>query len=392
MSVPPIYLDNLATTQVDPRVLEAMLPYFTRHFGNPSSATHTYGWTAKEAVALARAQVAALIGAVPQEILFTSGATEAINLALKGAAEFHRDRGKHLITCAIEHKAVLDCCRHLESRGFRVTFLPVDRWGRIDMGQLEAAITEQTILISLMAANNEIGTIQLLPEIGALARKRGVLWHCDAAQAVGKIPLAVETLGVDLLSVSGHKLYGPKGVGALYVRRQPRVRLLAQLDGGGQERGLRGGTLNVPGIVGLGLACELARQELEAEALRLEALRQQLWLGITGPLSGVELNGHASARLPGNLHLSFAGVDGTELLLALPDLALSSGSACTSGSAEPSHVLKAIGQQAPASLRFGLGRFNTEAEIATAVVQVVAAVGRLRGQAGDHPGFHHQPG
>ena len=392
MSVPPIYLDNLATTQVDPRVLEAMLPYFTRHFGNPSSATHTYGWTAKEAVALARAQVAALIGAVPQEILFTSGATEAINLALKGAAEFHRDRGKHLITCAIEHKAVLDCCRHLESRGFRVTFLPVDRWGRIDLGQLEAAITEQTILISLMAANNEIGTIQLLPEIGALARKRGVLWHCDAAQAVGKIPLAVETLGVDLLSVSGHKLYGPKGVGALYVRRQPRVRLLAQLDGGGQERGLRGGTLNVPGIVGLGLACELARQELEAEALRLEALRQQLWLGITGPLSGVELNGHASARLPGNLHLSFAGVDGTELLLALPDLALSSGSACTSGSAEPSHVLKAIGQQAPASLRFGLGRFNTEAEIATAVVQVVAAVGRLRGQAGDHPGFHHQPG
>lgn len=392
MSVPPIYLDNLATTQVDPRVLEAMLPYFTRHFGNPSSATHTYGWTAKEAVALARAQVAALIGAVPQEILFTSGATEAINLALKGAAEFHRDRGKHLITCAIEHKAVLDCCRHLESRGFRVTFLPVDRWGRIDLGQLEAAITEQTILISLMAANNEIGTIQLLPEIGALARKRGVLWHCDAAQAVGKIPLAVETLGVDLLSVSGHKLYGPKGVGALYVRRQPRVRLLAQLDGGGQERGLRGGTLNVPGIVGLGLACELARQELEAEALRLEALRQQLWLGITGPLSGVELNGHASARLPGNLHLSFAGVDGTELLLALPDLALSSGSACTSGSAEPSHVLKAIGQQAPASLRFGLGRFNTEAEIATAVVQVVAAVDRLRGQAGDHPGFHHQPG
>ena len=392
MSAPPIYLDNLATTQVDPRVLEAMLPYFTRHFGNPSSATHTYGWTAKEAVALARAQVAALIGARPQEILFTSGATEAINLALKGAAEFHRDRGKHLITCAIEHKAVLDCCRHLEGRGFRVTFLPVDRWGRIDLEQLEAEITEQTILISLMAANNEIGTIQLLPEIGALARKRGVLWHCDAAQAVGKIPLAVETLGVDLLSVSGHKLYGPKGVGALYVRRQPRVRLLAQLDGGGQERGLRGGTLNVPGIVGLGQACELARQELEAEALRLNALRQQLWLGITGPLSGVELNGHPSARLPGNLHLSFAGVDGAELLLALPDLALSSGSACTSGSAEPSHVRKAIGQQAPASLRFGLGRFNTDTEIATAVVQVVAAVGRLRGQAGDHPGFHHQPG
>jgi cysteine desulfurase len=261
----------------------------------------------------------------------------------------------------------------------------VDRWGRIDLEQLEAAITEQTILISVMAANNEIGTIQPLQEIGALARKRGVLWHCDAAQAVGKIPLGVEKLGVDLLSISGHKLYGPKGVGALYVCRRPRVRLWSQLDGGGQERGLRAGTLNVPGIVGLGMACELARQELEAEALRLITLRQQLWQGITGSLSGVELNGHATARLPGNLHLSFAGVDGAELLLALPDLAVSSGSACTS------HVLKAIGQQAPASLRFGLGRFNTEAEIATAAKSVVAAVGRLRGRAGDHPGLHHEP-
>ncbi|MBI2504943.1 MAG: aminotransferase class V-fold PLP-dependent enzyme [Candidatus Latescibacteria bacterium] len=391
MSAPPIYLDNLATTQVDPRVLEAMLPYFTRHFGNSASATHAFGWTAKEAVEQARAQVAALIGAVPQEILFTSGATEADNLALKGVAEFHRDRGTHLITCAVEHKAVLDCCRRLESRGFQVTLLPVDRWGQIDLEQLGAAITGKTTLISLMAANNEIGTIQPLREIGALARERGVLWHCDAAQAVGKIPLEVGALGVDLLSISGHKLYGPKGVGALYVRRRPRVRLLAQLDGGGQERGLRAGTLNVPGIVGLGMACELARQELEVEALRLGALRQQLWEGIAGSLSGVELNGHPTARLPGNLHLSFAGVDGAQLLLALPDLAVSSGSACTSGSAEPSHVLKAIGQQAPASLRFGLGRFNTEAEIETAAVRVVAEVSRLRGRAGDHPALHHEP-
>lgn len=391
MNTPPIYLDNLATTQVDPRVLEVMLPYFTRHFGNASSATHAYGWTAKEAVARARVQVAALIGAAPPEILFTSGATEAINLALKGAAEFYRDRGKHLITCAIEHKAGLDCCRRLENQGFRVTYLAVNQWGQIDLGQLEAAIEEETILISLMAANNEIGTIQPLAQIGALARKHQVLWHCDAAQAVGKIPLAAETLGVDLMSISGHKLYGPKGVGALYVRRQPRVRLLPQLDGGGQERGLRAGTLNVPGIAGLGMACELAGREMESEAQRLVALRQQLWQGITGSLNGVELNGHVSARLPGNLHLSFAGVDGAELLLALPELALSSGSACTSGSAEPSHVLKAIGQQTPASLRFGLGRFNTEAEIATAAECVVATVGRLRGRAGDHPGFHHQP-
>lgn len=391
MNAPAIYLDNHATTQLDPRVLEAMLPYFTRHFGNPASATHAYGWTAKEAVAQARAQVAALIGAVPQEIIFTSGATEAINLALKGVAEFHRHRGNHLITCATEHKAVLDCCRRLEGQGFRVTVLPVDRWGWIDLEQLAAAITAQTILISVMAANNEIGTIQPLQEIGTLARKRGVLWHCDAAQAVGKIPLGVEKLGVDLLSISGHKLYGPKGVGALYVCRRPRVRLLSQLDGGGQERGLRAGTLNVPGIVGLGMACELARQELGAEAQRLIALRQQLWQGIALSLKGVELNGHPTARLPGNLHLSFAGVDGAELLLALPDLAVSSGSACTSGSPEPSHVLKAIGQQAPASLRFGLGRFNSREEIATAAARVVAAVGRLRIHAGDHPGLHHEP-
>ncbi len=391
MNAPPIYLDNLATTQVDPRVLEAMLPYFTRHFGNPSSATHAYGWAAKEAVEKARAQVAALIGATPPEIIFTSGATEANNLALKGVAAFHRQRGNHLISCVTEHKAVLDCCRRLENEGFGASYLPVDRWGRVDLEQLEAAISGQTILLSVMAANKEIGTIQPLAEIGALARSRGVLWHCDAAQAAGKIPLDVETLGVDLLAISGHKMYGPKGVGALYVRRRPRVRLLPLVDGGGQERGLRAGTLDVPGIVGLGMACELAGRELEAEAGFIQLLRQALWQGVSGSLGGVDLNGHPTSRLPGNLHLSFAGVDGAELLLALPDLALSSGSACTSGSAEPSHVLKAIGQQAPASLRFGLGRFNTREQIDIAAARVVAVVDHLRRRAGDHPGLHHQP-
>ncbi|MBM3279476.1 MAG: aminotransferase class V-fold PLP-dependent enzyme [Candidatus Handelsmanbacteria bacterium] len=392
MGAPPIYLDYLATTPVDPRVLEAMLPFFTRHFGNPSSATHAYGWAAKEAVEGARAQVAGLIGAVPHEIVFTSGATEANNLALKGAAEFHRSRASHLLTCVTEHKAVLDACRRLEGQGFRVVYLPVDRRGQVDLGQLEAAITGETILLSLMAANNEIGTLHPLERIGALARGRGVLWHCDAAQAAGKVPLDVEKLGVDLLAISGHKLYGPKGVGALYVRRRPRARLLPLLDGGGQERGLRAGTLNVPGIVGLGMACELARRELEEEARRLKHLRQHLWQRLSVRLEGVEVNGHPEERLPGNLHLSFAGVDGAELLLALPELALSSSSACTSGSAEPSHVLKAIGQSLPASLRFGLGRFNTEIEIDTAADLVAAAVGRLRARAGEHPGFHRRPG
>jgi len=392
MGAPPIYLDYLSTTPVDPRVLEAMLPFFTRHFGNPSSATHAYGWAAREAVEGARAQVAGLIGAVPQEIVFTSGATEANNLALKGAAEFHRSRASHLLTCATEHKAVLDACRRLEGQGFRVDYLPVDRRGQVDLGQLEAAITGETILLSLMAANNEIGTLHPLERIGALARERGVLWHCDAAQAAGKVPLDVEKLGVDLLAISGHKLYGPKGVGALYVRRRPRARLLPLLDGGGQERGLRAGTLNVPGIVGLGMACELARRELEEESRRLKHLRQRLWQRLSGSLDGLEVNGHPEERLPGNLHLSFAGVDGAELLLALPELALSSGSACTSGSAEPSHVLKAIGQSLPASLRFGLGRFNTEIEIDTAADLVAAVVGRLRARAGEHPGFHRGPG
>lgn len=381
MAAPPVYLDSMATTPVDPRVLEAMLPYFTRHFGNPASATHVFGWTAREAVEQARAQVAALIGASPRELLFTSGATEADNLAIKGVAQFHRQRGDHLIACATEHKAVLDCCRRLEGQGWEVTYLPVDRHGQVQVERLRAAITPRTILISIMAANNEIGTIQPLKEIGAAARERGVLWHCDAAQAVGKIPLDVEELGVDLLSISAHKIYGPKGVGALYVRSRPRVRLLPQLDGGGQERGLRAGTLDVPGIVGLGMACQLCRQEMEAEASRLTELRRQLHQDIAGQLEGVEVNGHPVNRLPGNLHLSFAGVDGAALLLALREIALSSSSACTSGSAEPSHVLKAIGQQAPASLRFGLGRFTTAAEIAYTAGRVVEEVRRLRATA-----------
>lgn len=391
MNAPPIYLDNHATTQVDPRVLEVMLPFFTRHYGNPASNTHAFGWAAKEAVERARAQVAALIGAVPQEIVFTSGATEAANLALKGVAAFHRARGNHLITAATEHKAVLDCCRRLAGEGAAATVLPVDRWGQIDVAALDAALTDQTILVAVMAANNEIGTLQPLREIGVLTQKRGVLWFCDAAQAVGKVPLDVEELGVDLLALSGHKMYGPKGIGALYVRRRPRVRLSALLDGGGQERGLRAGTLDVPGIVGLGMACELARRELATEAERLCALRHSLWRQVAAALPGVETNGHPTSRLPGNLHLSFAGVDGAELLLALPDLALSSGSACTSASSEPSHVLKAVGQEAAASLRFGLGRFTTQAEIDIAAARVVAAVQDLRRRAGEHPGLHHQP-
>ncbi len=378
MTAPPVYLDNLATTPVDPRVLEAMLPYFTRHFGNPASATHVFGWTAREAVEQSRVQVAALLGAAAREIVFTSGATEADNLAIKGVAEFHRDRGNHLITCAIEHKAVLDCCRRLAGQGCEVTFLPVDRRGQVEVERLRAAITPRTILISIMAANNEIGTVQPLKEIGAVARERGVLWHCDAAQAAGKIPLDVEELGVDLLSISAHKIYGPKGVGALYARSRPRVRLRPQVDGGGQERGLRAGTLDVPGIVGLGKACELCRQEMAAEASRLSELRQRLFQGIAGQLDGVELNGHPVNRLPGNLHLSFAGIDGAALLLALREIALSSGSACTSGSAEPSHVLRAIGQEAPASLRFGLGRFTTAQEVDYTAGRVVEEVRRLR--------------
>ena len=382
----PVYCDNLATTPVDPRVLECMLPYFTEHFGNAASKTHAFGWRAQEAVERAQAQVAALLGARTREIVFTSGATESNNLAIKGAVGFYREKGNHVVTCATEHKAVLDCCRSLETRGCEVTYLPVDGCGVVDLDALNDAIGERTVLISLMAANNEIGTLQPLEQIGALAKERGVFWHCDAAQAVGKIALDVDELGVDLLSLSGHKLYGPKGVGALYVRsRRPRVRLEAQLEGGGHERGLRSGTLDVPGIVGLGRACELCSEEGGDEGGRLVELRRRLYRGIAARVHDMQLNGHPERRLPGCLHLSFEGLDGADLLLALQDVALSSGSACTSADDEPSHVLNAIGldeTRASASLRFGLGRFNTDEEIDYVADRVAAEVGRLRAMYG----------
>lgn len=376
----PVYMDNMATTPVDPRVLADMLPYFGTHFGNAASKTHAFGVAAAAAVEQAREEVARLTGARAQEIVFTAGATEANNLAIKGAVQ-RAVHGAHIVTCAIEHKAVLACCHTLEKQGVEVTYLPVDRGGQIDLDQLAAAITRRTVLISLMAANNEIGVLQPLAAIGRLARERGVLWHCDAAQAIGKVPIDVEALGIDLLSASGHKLYAPKGVGFLYVRsRKPRVRLQAQVEGGGQERGLRGGTLNVPGIVGLGRACQLGREEMPAEAARLGQMRQRLRAGLeaAGPLV---VNGHADERVPGNLNVSFPGVDGTELLLGLREIALSSGAACSSRTSAPSHVLKAIGASddlARASLRFGLGRFNTMAEVEFVIDRTVAQVERLR--------------
>ncbi len=377
----PIYMDNMATTPVDPRVLEAMLPYFGPHFGNPSSKTHAFGLAAADAVERARAEVARSIGARPREIVFTAGATEANNLALKGVVAT-AGPGAHVITSTIEHKAVLDCCRTLEARGAEVTYLPVDTEGQIDVDQLAAAISERTVMVSLMAANNEIGVLQPLAEIGRLTKARGVLWHCDAAQAVAKIELDVEALGIDLLSVSGHKLYAPKGVGFLYVRsRGPRVRLTAQVEGGGQERGLRAGTLNVAGIVALGRACELGCEELPVEAARLLQMRQRLYEGLTTRLGPLVVNGHREARLPGNLNLSFAGIDGAELLAGLREIALSSGAACSSQEQVPSHVLRAIGLSddlARASLRFGLGRFNTMDEVEYAIKRVATRVERLR--------------
>ena len=379
----PIYLDNLASTRVDPRVLDAMLPYFTEHFGNAASKTHSFGWSAARAVEQGRSEVASLIGASSaREIVFTSGATEAINLAIKGVAAAYHDRGNHIITSAIEHRAVLDCCRGLQRQGYEITFLPVNRHGLVDLEQLRNAITRRTILISIMAANNEIGTVQPLAEIGDLAKERGILWHCDAAQAVGKIGIDVGEIGVDLLSVSGHKIYGPKGIGVLYLRgRRPRVRLRPQMEGGGQERGLRSGTQNVPGIVGLGMACRLSRDHLECEGQRLGSLRERLHHGIVSRLEGVQLNGHPHQRIPGCLNLSFDRVDGAALVTALGDIAVSSGAACTSGSTNPSHVLQAIGlddQSAYASLRMGVGRFNSEDEIDYVIERVAAEVNRLR--------------
>lgn len=378
----PVYMDNHATTRTDPRVVAAMLPFFTEHYGNAGSRTHAFGWKAAEAVETARTQLAVLIGADPREIIFTSGATESNNLAIKGAAAMYRRQGNHLITAATEHKAVLDPCKRLERDGFRVTFLPVDSYGRVTPAQVAAACTDQTILVSIMAANNEIGTVQPLRDIGQVCKQRGILLHTDAAQAVGKMPLDVEALGIDLLSISGHKMYGPKGVGVLYVRRRnPHVRLEPLLDGGGHEKGLRSGTLPVPLLVGLGQACVLCQDEMAAEAGRLAGLRDRLLQGLRQGLNEIYLNGHPTERLPGNLNVSFAHVHGEALLMALKNVAVSSGSACTSASVEPSYVLRAVGladELAHSSIRFGLGRFNTAAEVDYVVTEVTRVVTQLR--------------
>ncbi|PYS96842.1 MAG: IscS subfamily cysteine desulfurase [Acidobacteria bacterium] len=377
-----IYMDNHATTRVDPRVLEAMLPFFTTEFGNAASKSHAFGWRAEEAVTRARTQIARLLNADPKEVVFTSGATESNNLALVGAFEAAAGRGEHVITGATEHPAVLDVVARLEARGARVTILPVDRTGLIDPDALRRAITDRTVLVSLMFANNEVGTIHPVAAIGALCKERGVLFHTDAAQAAGKVPVDVQAMGIDLLSLSAHKVYGPKGAGALYVRRKnPRVILEPMLHGGGHERGLRPGTLNVPGIVGLAAALEIARAEMPLEARRLGALRDRLQEGILARVEDVQVNGHPTARLPHNLSLSFAYVEGEALLMALDDVAVSSGSACSSEKKEPSHVLRAMGlsdTQAQTSLRFGLGRFNTEQEVEHVIGRVAEAVARLR--------------
>lgn len=377
-----IYLDHHATTPLDPRVLSAMTPYLTGRFGNAASRSHQFGWEAAQAVDEARRQIARLIGASPEEIVFSSGATESNNLALKGVAEAYAGQGDHIVTCAIEHKAVLDVCRSLEQRGARVTRVPAGRDGLVDPGEVEAAIGERTVLVSIMYANNEVGTLQPVAEIGRICRERGVLFHTDAAQAVGKVPVNVVADRIDLLSISAHKLYGPKGVGALYVRRRdPRVRLSAQMDGGGHERGIRSGTLNVPGIVGLGEACAICEQEMGNESARLHRLRDRLRAKLETELDDVRVNGSMEHRLPHNLSMSFAGVEAESLMMGIGGVAVSSGSACTSAVMEPSYVLKAMGlsdEAAYSSLRFGLGRFNTEEEVDCAAASIVEAVGKLR--------------
>jgi len=377
----PIYLDNNATTPLDPRVLEAMLPYFTEKFGNAASRNHAFGWVAEEGVDYAREEVAKLIGCTEKEIIFTSGATEADNLAIKGVFEMYKEKGNHIITAVTEHKAVLDTCKHLEKNGARVTYLGVKADGLIDLAELEAAMTPETILVSIMYGNNEIGVIQPVKEIAAIAHKHGALFMTDATQAVGKIPVDVNADGIDLMAFSAHKMYGPKGVGALYVRRKnPRVKVTAQMDGGGHERGMRSGTLNVPGIVGLGKACELCRLEMESEAIRLSALRDKL----ESTLSKMEesyVNGNTQHRLPHVANISFKYVEGEGLMMAMSDLAVSSGSACTSASLEPSYVLKSLGLSddlAHSSIRYGLGRFTTEAEIDQAIEVTQKAVNHLR--------------
>lgn len=379
----PIFMDNHSTTPVDPRVLEAMLPYFTTHFGNAASRNHSFGWTAEAAVENARNQIAALIGGDGKEIVLTSGATEAINLALKGAASFHKRNGNHIITVETEHKATIDTCKRLSREGYEITFLTPAKDGLVTAEQVVAAMTDKTIIVSIMLANNEIGVVQPVNEIGAAIKARNpkTLFHTDAVQGAGKIPFNVEDSKVDLVSLSAHKMYGPKGVGALWVRRRPRVRIDPIIDGGGHERGMRSGTLAVPLIVGFGKAAELALAERDAEAIRLGALRDRLHRGIVSRLSEVYVNGSMEHRLPGNLNISFAFVEGESLLMALKDVAVSSGSACTSASLEPSYVLRALGigdELAHTSIRFGLGRFNTEAEVDYVVELVTRSVERLR--------------
>ncbi len=378
----PVYLDNHATTPVDPRVLEAMLPYFNESFGNAASRNHAFGWTAEEAVENARGQIAKLIGATPKEIIFTSGATESDNLAIKGVAEMYREKGNHIITQVTEHKAVLDTCKRLEKDGYAVTYLPVQKDGRISLEELKAAITPKTILITIMYANNEIGVVQPVAEIGKIAKEKGIFFHVDGVQAVGKVPVDVNKDGIDLLSISAHKFYGPKGVGALYVRRRnPRVQLSAIIDGGGHERGMRSGTLNVPGIVGFGKACEIAQAEMPVEMERLRKMRDRLKDALFAKLDELFINGSMEHRLPNNLNISFAYVEGESMLMGINDIAVSSGSACTSATLEPSYVLKALGvgeDLAHTSIRFGLGRFNTDEELDYAVDRVVHTVQRLR--------------
>ncbi len=378
----PIYMDNHATTPVDPRVFAAMTPYFTNLFGNSASRNHSFGWEAEEATEKARKQIAAIIGATSKEIVFTSGATESNNLAIKGVAEMYAEKGNHIITAATEHKAVLDTCKRLEKDGVRVTYLAVQQNGLVDLNQLRDAITDKTILITIMYANNEIGVLQPIAEIGKLAKERGVLFHTDATQAVGKVPVDVIKDNVDLMSISAHKMYGPKGVGALYVRRRnPRVQLTAQIDGGGHERGMRSGTLNVPGIVGLGEACALAKAEMPEESKRMEYLRDKLKDRLLASLDECYINGTMEHRLPNNLNISFAYVEGESLLMGINDVAVSSGSACTSATLEPSYVLKALGagdDLAHSSIRFGLGRFNTEEEVDYVSEKVIDVVRKLR--------------
>lgn len=378
----PIYMDNHSTTSCDPRVVDAMLPFFTETFGNAASRNHSFGWEAEEAVDQARRRVAKLIHADAKEIVFTSGATESDNLALKGVVEMYKEKGDHVITSSTEHRAVIDAAKSLEKKGVRVTYLPVDKEGMINPDDVRAAITDKTILISIMLANNEIGTIHPIQEIGKIAKEKGVLFHCDATQGVGKIPVNVSDVGIDLMSFTSHKIYGPKGIGALYVRRKaPRVRLVPMIDGGGHERGMRSGTLPVPLIAGFGKAVELCEQEMPTESVRIRGLRDRLQAGITDALEAVYLNGHPTERLPGNLNLSFAYVEGEALLMGVKEIALSSGSACTSATLEPSYVLRALGvgsDLAHSSIRFGLGRFSTPEEVEYTIDRMIKAVNHLR--------------